>query len=181
MPMTSRLSLPQEEQFSPAQQSIYHSILATRGNLDGPFLAWMHSPEMASHAEKLGAFCRYQSTLTTLETELLILLVAARFNCRGEQQIHEPIARVAGLKQSDIDRIRSGERADFIDPRLKMLQNVARELLTTNRISRTLYAQTIATIGERTAVEVVGIIGYYTLVAMTLNAFEMEAANSDVD
>src|SRR5690606_35194022 len=81
--LQSRLPLPDVAAFTPEQQAIHDSIMATRGNLNGPFLAWMHSPKMASLAEKLGAFCRYDTQLALVESELLILCVAGRFQCVG--------------------------------------------------------------------------------------------------
>jgi 4-carboxymuconolactone decarboxylase len=60
------------------------------------------------------------------------------------------------------------------DERQRLLHRLATELLNTNRIGDALYKQGIQAYGERGMVELVGIVGYYTLVAMTLNAFEMQ-------
>lgn len=171
--MLSRLPLPDVAQFDPAQRAIHDAILATRGNLSGPFLAWMHSPAMASPAEKLGAFCRYGSSFAPVESELLILCVAARYRCLGEQQIHEPIAQQAGLSPDAIAAIRSGAVPPLADQRQQLLHAVATELLETHRLSDALYRSGIEAFGERGMVELVGILGYYVLVAMTLNTFEM--------
>lgn len=173
--MKSRLALPDVEKLSPEQQAVRASILATRGNLDGPFLAWMHSPAMASHAEKLGSFCRYQTGFSTIESELLILCVAAHFRCLGEQQIHEPIAQRAGLSETVIASIRSGQPPSLGDARLQLLYRLSTELMRENRIGPDGFEAGIAAFGERGMVELVGIVGYYTFVAMTLNAFDMRA------
>jgi 4-carboxymuconolactone decarboxylase len=174
--MQSRLPLPEISRFDAAQRAVHDSILSTRGNLSGPFLAWMHSPELASHAEKLGAFCRYQTGFTLVESELLILCVAARFQCLGEQQIHEPIAQQAGLSPELIASLRRGASPGLTDERQRLLHLLATELLDIHRIGAELYRQGIAAFGERGMVELVGIMGYYALVAMTLNAFEMRMA-----
>ena len=171
--MQSRLPLPDLARLDPGQRAIHDSILATRGNLSGPFLAWMHSPGLASPAEKLGAFCRYGSGFALVESELLILCVAAHCECLGEQQIHEPIALQAGLPAQAIARLRSGLAPDLADGRQRLLHRLATELLRTHRIGDGPYREGIAAFGERGMVELVGILGYYTLVAMTLNAFEM--------
>lgn len=174
--MKSRLPLPDVGRLDPPQQAVYQSIMATRGNLNGPFLAWMHSPELASHAEKLGAFCRYQTGFALVESELLILLVAARFRCIGEQQIHEPIAEQAGLSADQIAAIREQRPVRLATARLTVIHAVAEELLESNRIGEGLYDQGLRELGVRGMVELVGIVGYYSLVAMTLNAFEMRKA-----
>lgn len=171
--MKSRLKLPDLEHLSEEQQVIRASILATRGNLNGPFLAWLHSPVMASHAEQLGSFCRYQTIFTTIQSELLILCVAAHFSCLGEQQIHEPIALRAGLSETVIEQVRTGRRPSLDNKTLQLLYDLSTELLRGNRISVHNFNAGLAAFGERGIVELVGIVGYYSFVAMTLNAFEV--------
>jgi len=172
--MQSRLPLPNVDALDSAQREIYESILTTRGNISGPFLAWMHSPGLASPAEKLGAFCRYKTGFALVESELLILCVAARYQCLGEQQIHEPIALKAGLSAQAVACLRSGQSPPLADERQRLIYQLASELLHSNRIAEPLYREGVAVFGERGMVELVGIVGYYTLVAMTLNAFEMQ-------
>lgn len=171
--MQSRLHLPAPDEMSPAQRAIHDSVLRTRGNVQGPFLAWMLSPGLADPAQQLGAFCRYGTSLSLQESELLILLVAARYDCAGEQQIHEPIARKAGLGDEVLAAIRAHRPPPIETPRLRLIAEVAGELLASNRISDALYARAAAQLGETTLVELVGIVGYYALVAYTLNAFDM--------
>lgn len=171
--MQSRLPLPDVTGLDPEQRAIHDSILATRGNLSGPFLAWMLCPGLASHAEKLGAFCRYSTGFSLVESELLILCVAAHHQCLGEQQIHEPIAIKAGLSTQAVDSLRAGEVPVLLDERQRLMHRIATELLKTHRIADVQYREGITAFGETGMVELVGILGYYTLVAMTLNAFEM--------
>ncbi|MGH8803123.1 MAG: carboxymuconolactone decarboxylase family protein [Polaromonas sp.] len=162
------------------QRAIQESILATRGSLDGPFFAWMHSPGLANAAEKLGAFCRYGSSLPLRESELLILLVAAHHRCIGEQQIHEPIARKSGWSADVVAAIREQRTLPTLDsPRADALAALARELLQTHRIGAACYEQALSLLGAAALVETVGVIGYYALVAHTLNAFEMTQNNGD--
>jgi 4-carboxymuconolactone decarboxylase len=171
--MRARLALPPLDQLEPGQRTIHDEILATRGNLDGPFLAWLRSPGLADPAQKLGAFCRYGTSMSLLESELIILLVAARYQCPAEQSIHEPIACKAGLKPGLIAQIRRGELPVLPTPRLQLLATLARELLHSDRIPQPTYDQAREVFGETALVEIVGIVGYYALVAYTLNAFEM--------
>ncbi|WP_336367478.1 carboxymuconolactone decarboxylase family protein [Marinobacter sp. C2H3] len=174
--MKSRLPLPDVAGLSVEQRQIFDSILQTRGNLDGPFLAWLHSPGFARRAEQLGAFCRYDTSLSLCESELLILCVAAHHACVGEQQIHEPIAARAGISALNIERIRNGRVPEFSEERLNLLYHTATELLRSNRISGERFAEAEALLGRPALVEAVGVIGYYSLVAYTLNAFEMGVA-----
>lgn len=176
--MKSRLPLPEITGLSPEQTRIFESIRQSRGNLDGPFLAWLHSPEFAGRAEQLGAFCRYKTSLSLPESELLILCVAAHHHCVGEQQIHEPIAIRAGISKSDVERLRAEQVPEFNDDRMNTLYRVASNLLAHNRIEQHLFSQAEDLFGSTCLVEIVGVIGYYALVAHTLNAFEMGMATT---
>jgi 4-carboxymuconolactone decarboxylase len=174
--MQSRLHLPTPAEMTPAQRAIHDAVLRTRGNVQGPFLAWLLSPGLADPAQQLGAFCRYGTSLSLEESELLILLVAARYDCAGEQQIHEPIARKAGLADEVVAAIRARQPPPLESARLRLVAEVAGELLATSKIPDALYARAVAQLGETTLVELVGIVGYYALVAYTLNAFDMRVA-----
>jgi 4-carboxymuconolactone decarboxylase len=175
--MISRIPFANLEQLSPAARDIYASILKTRGNLDGPFLVWLHSPGLAGPAEELGAFCRYNTCLAKVESELLILLVAAHFRCCGEWQIHATVAAGAGLDRASIDAILIGSTPKLPSSRLSMLHALSTELLRHNEISRTTFTKAREMFGDPGLVEVVGVIGYYSFVAMTLNAFEIRLAD----
>ncbi|MCE9681521.1 carboxymuconolactone decarboxylase family protein [Halomonas alkalisoli] len=177
--MESRIELPTAHDMDPRQHAIYQSVLETRGNADGPFLAWLHSPGLAGPAQQLGAFCRYDTELSLIESEMLILCVAAHFQCVGEQQIHEPIAIKAGLSAETVATLRVGGWAYFESNRIAMLQRLARQLLDQHRIDDETFQAAQQTLGTQALVEVVGVIGYYSLVAMTLNAFDMRLAGVD--
>lgn len=165
--------MPAEAELSAAQRKLRDDILASRGNLEGPFIPWLLSPELGERAQALGACCRYGTSLAAPESELLILCASARFDCRGEWQIHAPIAVRAGLAAEAIAAVRERAAARFEDARLQLLHDFARSLLDTNRVSEALYDRAIATLGARTVVDAVGVLGYYALAAFTLNAFEI--------
>lgn len=171
--MRARISLPDPERLSAEGREIYNSVLASRGSVDGPFLAWLHVPKLADSAQKLGAFCRYGTRLAPIESEMLILLIAIAFRCEGEWQIHAPIAAKAGLADGVIADIRAGRQPELLSPRLDVLYAFARELLTTQRVTERVFTQALAGFGTEGVVELTGLLGYYAFVAMTLNAFEM--------
>jgi 4-carboxymuconolactone decarboxylase len=174
--MRARIPLPVPAEMSAEQRRIHDDVLRTRPNASGPFLAWLHSPGLAQPAQALGAFCRYQTSLDLQESELLILCVAAAYRCPGEQQIHEPIARAAGLSEQVVAAIRSEAVAELPTARLRMLAEIARELCTTKQLGPALFRRAEQLFGTAALVEIVGVIGYYAFVAYTLNAFEMSPA-----
>ncbi|MBX8518994.1 carboxymuconolactone decarboxylase family protein [Pseudomonas cichorii] len=179
MAIRSRLSELTEASMDDAQRSVLKDILAgPRGNLDGPFLAWIQSPELASHAQRLGAFCRYDTRLEPRLTELAILFTAAWWQSQAEWQTHEPIARAAGVKDAVIEALRQQTVPTFTCEDEQLVYSLGKSLYETRRVDETLYANAIKTFGEPAVVELVGVFGYYSLVAMTLNVF---AVRRDTD
>lgn len=169
----ARIPLPEVQTLSPEQRAIYDSILKSRGNVAGPFLAWLQAPALADPAEKLGVYCRYGTSLARTEVELLILLTAAHHRCEGEWRIHAPIAIEAGLPPGVVEAIRSSADLDLADERLAALAAFAAALLKSNRVDDGAFQAAVDQLGVAALVEAVGIVGYYGLVAHTLNAFEM--------
>ena len=176
LPMRSRLRLPTLPEMSPEQAAIHAKVLATRGNAHGPFLAWLLAPKLADPAQELGAVCRFGTSLSMQESELLILHVAAHYDCPAEQEIHEPVASRAGLSDEAIIAIRTDEVPPLTTARLRVLAEFARQLVTKKKVPDNLYQRALDLLGETALVEAVGVIGYYALVAYTLNAFEMRKA-----
>jgi 4-carboxymuconolactone decarboxylase len=179
MTIYARIGLPNPLDLPESDQNVIRSIVKTRGNLDGPFLAWLHSPEFARRAERLGAFCRYETQLSTIESEFLILSVAAHFRCIAEWQIHQPIALRAGLSANTIELIRTGGTFELSESRLQVLHAFASDLLSRHRIREEIFAIAKGEFSSKELVEIVGVLGYYTLVAMTLNSFEMHLDEMD--
>ncbi len=175
MPISSRLTPLSEQNLTPEQQRVLADILrGPRGNLDGPFLAWVHSPELADHAQRLGAFCRYGTRLDLRLTELAILTTAAWWRSQAEWQIHEPIARSAGLADAVIEALRQRTAPQFESAEEACVYAIGTALQDTRRVPVDLYRQGVALFGEAGMVELIGVYGYYTLVAMTLNAFAVD-------
>lgn len=156
------------------QKAVLEEILnGPRGNLSGPFLSWIHSPELAGHAQRLGAFCRYGTGLPLRLSELAILCTAARWRSQAEWQIHHPIGIGAGLDPQALEMVRRGERPHLAARDEQLVWELADELYRTHRIPPALYREAEAAFGIATLVNLVGLFGYYALVAMTLNVFEV--------
>ncbi len=172
MNIQSRLTPLCEDRMSEDQRRVLSDILqGPRGNLDGPFLAWIHSPLLADHAQRLGAFCRYHTQLELRLSELAILLTAAWWQSQAEWQIHEPIARSSGLSEEVIDALRAQVTPAFSRDDEAIVYHLGEELYRTRRVSDARYQAAVDAFGEAAVVELVAIFGYYALVAMTLNVF----------
>jgi 4-carboxymuconolactone decarboxylase len=171
----ARIPTPQPEALSAEQQRVYTRIMASRGNLAGPFAVWLHSPEMADRAQALGEFARYHTSLPGEGrlSELAILLVARHFDCQVEWSLHEPIARAKGLDQLIIDAIRNRTAPPPLTPDEAAVYDFVTQLLNDHFVSADVFAAALACFGQQTLVELTTLVGYYTLVAMTLNVFEV--------
>jgi 4-carboxymuconolactone decarboxylase len=161
---------------SPEQKAVLDDILqGPRGNLNGPFLGWIFSPELAQHAQKLGAFCRYETGLPLRLSELAILVTAARWRSQAEWHIHHPIAVAAGVPAEAAQALRTGATPHFDDADDQLIFDFATQLYETQRVSNATYDAAVQRFGHEIVINLVGLLGYYALVAMTLNTFDMRA------
>ena len=174
--MTERLPRFDASTATPEQKAVLDEILSgPRGNLNGPFLGWIHSPELAQQAQRLGAFCRYRTGLPLRLSELAILVTAARWQAQAEWHIHYPISLEAGVALADAEAIRLGQQPSFANPDDALIYAFASELYDTKRVSDATYTAAVERFGHEVTINLVGLLGYYALVAMTLNVFGMRA------
>lgn len=171
----SRLPELDRTALSASAQAVYDEILASRkGNLSGPFRVWLHSPEWARRAAHLGEFARYLTRLPLRQSELAILVTARGQQCPAEWAIHAPIARSAGLEAEIVEALGRDEKPAFASAQDEALYDFCAELNATKTVAAETLARLIAQFDAATAVEVTGLVGYYTLVAMTLNVFDVQ-------
>lgn len=159
---------------SPAQLKVYETLIAgPRRSADGPLRAWLLSPEFADHAQSLGLVCRFGSSLAPRLSELAILVVAAHWRSEFEWSGHAQIALAAGLSASVIEAIRDGKRPAFGDPGEAAVHAFASELLLCRTVTNAAFDAAVEHIGHVGVVDLTGILGYYTLIAMTIAVFEI--------
>lgn len=171
-----RLPAPDPARFSTRQQEIHDAIASgPRGGVRGPLAIWLHRPELAARAQDLGAYCRYHSSLEPRLSELAILTMARHWNAEYEWAAHKPEALKAGLSPEIVEAIRTGAPPGFADAEEHIVHAVARAVLDTREVPDALYAEAVTTLGEERLVDLVGVLGYYTLISMTLNVFRVPA------
>lgn len=176
MKQQHRLPGFQPEQATPEQRRLLDTILAgPRKNLNGPFISWIHSPELGQLAQQLGAYCRYQTGLPLRLSELAILTTAAKWQAQAEWHIHLPIALDAGISGEIAEQLRQGTAPDFVKEDERIIWQFASELYEKKRVTDATFWAARQTFGLPVVVNLVGLLGYYALVAMTLNAFDMRA------
>jgi 4-carboxymuconolactone decarboxylase len=162
------------EKLAPEQRKVYDAIVAgPRGRVVGPLLVWLQSPGLADRAEALGAFCRFGTSLPPRLSELVILVTGAHWQAAFEWHEHAPIGLNVGLDVGTIEAIRVGKPPNLAKNDEAAVYAFAKELLDTRKVCAATYERAIAEIGLTAVVELVGILGYYSLVSMTINAFEV--------
>ncbi len=156
------------------QQAVADRIAGTRGRVPGPFTALLHVPELADHVQNLGAYLRYRGALDRDVAEAAILVAAKRWGSAYAWNAHEPIARRAGVPDAVIESVESGGAFDSMPARYRVVCVYARELATSGRVTDAVYETTAAALGPPGTIELTALVGYYSLVAMTLNALGWE-------
>jgi 4-carboxymuconolactone decarboxylase len=169
-----RLTFPTPETMTPEQRRVHDRVVAgPRGRIVGPLRAALLCPELAERWQALGAFLRYQTTLTPRQSELAILVTGRACRSPFEWHAHVAEALKAGVEPALIDDLLAERVPAGLADDERLVVEFARELNATNSVGDATYAATLARFGERTVVELTALVGYYTMVAMTLNAHEI--------
>lgn len=167
----SRIPLVSADTLTPDQRRVYDKIISgPRGVMVGPLRAALHSPDLADRWQALGEFLRYRTTLHVTLTELAILAVARHWNCEVEWLIHAHIALGEGVPEDIVESIRKLEPPSLRTAEQVAVYEFARELLARGNVSDRPYDEARRLFGDVGVVELTGVVGYYTLVAMTLSA-----------
>jgi 4-carboxymuconolactone decarboxylase len=171
----SRITLLQPDELDADQARVYAEVAAgPRGVVRGPVLLWLHSPELASRAQSLGAFLRWGTVLEPRLSELAILVTARHTTCHYIWFNHVGLALENGLSRDVVDAIRERRTPDFEREDEAVVYDFATEVLTTHRISDATLERVKRLFGERGAIEIGSIIGHYQHGAITLAIAELE-------
>ena len=156
------------------QKQVYDAIVSgPRGQVRGPLAVWLHRPELASKAQELGQYCRYDSALPPRLSELAILTTARIWDAAFEWQAHVPHALAGGITPAVIESLESDETPQFDEADEAVVYAFARELNMTRAVSDETFDRTIACLGSDAAIDLVGVLGYYALISMTIKAFDL--------
>jgi len=170
----ARMTLPPVEAMNIGQRAVFdEAVGGIRGRAPAPLAAWIRNPELARRAQKLGEAMRYGTSLDPALSELAILVTARHWTSHYEWSVHKAAALKAGLPPSVIAAIAARTPPPFDESRQATVFEVSTTLLDSKQLPQALYDRAIATLGEAGLVDLIGILGYYALVSMTLNCFEI--------
>lgn len=169
-----RMPAPDPASYTEEQQAVADAIAAgPRGSVRGPLAVWLNRPGLAARAQELGQYCRYDSSLEPRLSELAILVMARAYSAEFEWYAHKPIAIRAGISDTAVEAIRTGQEPDLPDPEEAVVYRFARAALDTRQVPDPLYAEAESVLGRDRLVDLVGVLGYYSLISLTLNIFRV--------
>ena len=142
---------------------------ARKAPMTGPFLTMMRSPVLMSAVRGVGDYLRFGSAIGTTLSEFVILVTAREWGQDYEWNTHKPIALTRGISAATIDAIADGRRPEAMTADEALCYDFVIDLIRTKRVSDPTYARAAARFGEKGVVDLTGIAGYYSLLAMQLN------------
>jgi 4-carboxymuconolactone decarboxylase len=181
----SRLEPLRPDAMSAAQRALYDALLSGKrgagltapdGSLIGPFNAILRNPHVGNRMQSLGEALRFDTSLSRRVIEIATLVVGAHWRAQFEWWAHERLARQAGLSEAVIAAIKRGERPALDDASEATAYDVATEIYRTQRLSGATYTRAIQCFGEAGVFELLALLGYYTLVSLLLNGFDVPLA-----
>ncbi len=164
--------LPREEMDEDQKRVVDKIVAGPRKGFYGPFLPLVYSPTLLDRVQELGLHCRYSSSLPPVLSELLILISARHWTAQFEWYSHTETAEQAGVPRAAIEAIRVRQEPDLPGPDQAALYRFAQEYYTSGKVSDPTFENALSRFGRRGVVDIVGIMGYYALMAMALNVFE---------
>jgi 4-carboxymuconolactone decarboxylase len=172
-----RVPILEEDGLTPPQRALLDSIRSgPRGSsttIRGPFAVFLHAPAFGELAQQLGGYCRFKTDVPPRLSEFAILVTARLWRAQYEWFAHVPQAERAGVKAETIRDLHKGRVPKAAPKDERAIYDFIQELYKTRRVSDKTFARVRSLLGDAATVELVGILGYYSLISMILNVFRM--------
>jgi 4-carboxymuconolactone decarboxylase len=169
-------TIDKKEDLAPEHQPIYDAIAQSRGVVGGPWLALLHSPELAQRTAHLGSYVRFESSLDHKLVEFTALVAARELECKHEWAAHMVHGQKAGIPMETIRAVYQKQGTESFSAEDAQIVSFVREMLHSHRVTETTYQAIYGRLGERGMVELTATIGYYAMLACTLNTFDVATA-----
>ena len=164
------------DEMNPEQKRINDEIAGSRGGgpAKGPFALWLRTPELADKANLFGSYLRQQTSVPQRLVELAVLVVARTYTAQYEWFAHAAHANKVGLDAALVEAIRTGREPVIEKEDEQIVHAVATALSVDRRLDNATYARAVEVLGEQTLLDLVTIIGFYTMVAVVLVSFDVD-------
>jgi 4-carboxymuconolactone decarboxylase len=163
------------DQMTGEQQEGYRSLIETRGRLPGPTKIWVHNPKLAKAAGPLGAHFRTGYSLSEREREIAVCIINSKWRSIYPTNAHERAGKAAGLPADKVEAILSGLPTSFSDRREQVVYEMANCLANSRWVAKGLYDRAVEALGHVGITDVICLMGYYTMVSMTLAFYDVPA------
>lgn len=187
----TRLTFLTRSELDEDQAGLWDALVESRGGgvdlfdpsgaLVGPFNSWVHAPRIGRRLSSLGAHLRFRTSLDRRLSEIAICTVGAHWRSEFEFWAHAPMAIEHGVDEAVIEALRAGEIPEFERDDERIVHSVVHQLLEDRRVDDATYAAAEELLGEQGLVELASTIGYYCLVSMLLNLFEVALPEGEAE
>jgi 4-carboxymuconolactone decarboxylase len=158
------------DKLTDAQKKAIEEFKAARAvDISGPFVPMLRSPEVMNRARAMGDYLRFKSSLPPRLSEFVILMTARRWTQQYEWNAHAPLAVKGGLNPDIVKAIAEGRRPEQMADDEAIVYALFDEIQRQQSVGDATYARAVGKIGEQGVVDVMGIAGYYTMLAMVMN------------
>jgi 4-carboxymuconolactone decarboxylase len=163
------------DRMTPGQQEGYRSLIETRGQVGGPSKIWVHNPKLAKAAGPLGAYFRTGYSLSEREREIAVIIINSKWHSAYPTNAHERAGKAAGLPADKVEALLSGLPTSFADKREQVVYEMATCLTSSRWAAKGLYDRAVEALGHEGVTDVICLMGYYTMVSMTLAFYDVPA------
>ncbi|WP_372621958.1 carboxymuconolactone decarboxylase family protein [Falsiroseomonas sp.] len=169
--MAPRIPLPGRDELDEAQRTVWDSVVSgPRGQVIGPLRAAIHNAELARRWSALGEALRFNTSLPKRLSELAIAATGRRWSSQVEWWVHARAAAENGIAPAILDAIREGRPPAFDAADEALVYDFVRDLQHDGGVREDTYRAAVEAFGVKGVVELTALVGYYTMVSMTLNA-----------
>lgn len=165
-----------KSQVAAKDHAVFDSIVQSRGAVQGPFTMFLHCPELAERLAHLGAFVRFEGSLDMRVRVLAAMTVARELEAVYVWGAQTGGARKLSVPESTIGAIRENHSRG-IPPEDAQIVEFTRELMRKHRVADATASALRQRFGDDGFIQLTGAIGYYSMLSMTVNACELEAAS----
>ena len=162
-------------------RAVYDRILAERGYVPGPYQFWLASPGFADRIEPVEEFLRHGVSLDERLVEIAVLVVAKHWRAQYVWTSHGPAAEKAGVAPAIVEAIRAGAAPDFDRDDEATSYRFCAALMGGQGADDALWAEACAAFGETGVNELLGLLGLYTSVCLTMVGYRMPTKNGEPD
>lgn len=160
-----------ESEWTPDQRRLAQPIIdGPRGALISPFVPLLRSPELMDHAQRMGEYLRYRSSIGLRLSELAICITARQWSQQVEWAIHAPIAEREGIAPEALADIAQGRQPSALKADEAVLHAFCTELHHHHGVSDATWQAATALWGEQGVIDLIGVNGYYTFLSMVMNS-----------